>query len=56
MCRKKFPNRMFAAARAQPCSAYAALEEAEHPLIPLVTLGIEDDQCFTGERPVWFSR
>lgn len=55
VCVKKFPNSMFAAARAQPCFAYAALGEAEHPLILLVALGIEDAQCFPGERPVWFS-
>lgn len=42
---------MFAAARAQPCFAFADLEE----VIPLVALGIEGAQCFPGERLVWFS-
>jgi len=55
VCSKKFPNSVFAAARAQPCFGYAALEEAEHLWIPLFALGLEDAQCFPGEKPVWFS-
>lgn len=50
MCVKNLSSSMFAAAGAQPCFASAALEKAEHPLILLVALGIEDAQCFPGER------